>query len=128
MDNNSNPKLALDAMLESPQLVGELKVQPMTVARMALLELVGSPFIDGSKKFTMANMTESAFIMCAETAELKGFSSRNIDALIDKAYQWADKIDVKVMPKVIETVLERLNSIYKVNPATGSADGEDPKN
>ena len=59
---NQNPKLAIDAMLESPQLVGELVVQPMTVARMALLALVGSPFLTPHKKFNVSNMTESAFI------------------------------------------------------------------
>ena len=95
MENpNANPKLALDAMLETPQLIGELTVYPMTIARMALLELVGSPFVDSGKKFTMSNMTESVFIMCAEPKELKGFSSRNVDALIAKAYEWADTVEV----------------------------------
>lgn len=130
MENpNANPKLALDAMLETPQLIGELTVYPMTIARMALLELVGSPFVDSGKKFTMSNMTESVFIMCAEPKELKGFSSRNVDALIAKAYEWADHVDVTAMPKVISSVLEKLNTLYKVSPATGSDEnGDDPKN
>lgn len=126
---NANPKLALDAMLDAPQLIGELTVQPMTVARMALLELVESPFTNPDKKFNISNMTESAFIMCAEPKELKGFSSRNVDALIAKAYEWADHVDVTAMPKVISSVLEKLNTLYKVSPATGSDEnGDDPKN
>lgn len=128
-NTNANPKLALDAMLEAPQLIDDLVVQPMTVARMALLELVDSPFLNPDKKFTMANMTESVFIMCAESKDLKGFSSRNVDALIDKAYAWADGVDVSAMPKVIEAVLGRLNALYKVSPSTGSDEGEtDSKN
>lgn len=95
---------------------------------MALLELVGSPFLDTSKKFTMSNMTESAFIMCADNKDLKGFSSRNVDALIDRAYEWADGIDVSALPKVITTVIDMLKNLYKVNPSTGSDEGDDSKN
>ena len=126
---NANPKLALDAMLDAPQLIGELTVQPMTVARMALLELVESPFTNPDKKFNISNMTESAFIMCADTNELKGFNSRNIDRLVERAYDWAENIDVGALPQVIKTVIEKLNNLYKVSPSTGSDDrGDNSKN
>lgn len=121
---NKNPKLAIDAMLESQQLVGELVVQPMTVARMALLELVGSPFLTPDKKFNVSNMTESAFIMCADNSQLKGFNSKNVDSLVEKAYEWAADIDVSALPKVIQAVIERLTNLYKVSPSTGSDEGE----
>jgi hypothetical protein len=127
--NNNNPKLALDAILDTPQLIGALTVYPITVARMALLELVDSPFLNPKRKFTIANMTESAFIMCADSSELKGFTSRNVDALIDKAYQWAEHVDINAIPEVIKNVLEKLARMYKVSPTTGNDEGEsDSKN
>lgn len=92
----------------------------MTVARMALLELIDSPFVNPERKFSLSNMCESAFVMCAEPSELRGFSSRNVDALIDKAYQWADRVGVEALPDVIRNVMDKLQTIYKVSPSTGS--------
>lgn len=127
--NNNNPKLALDAILDTPQLIGELTVYPITVARMALLELIDSPFLNPERKFTISNMAESAFIMCADSSELKGFTSRNVDALIDKAYQWAEKVDINAIPEVIKNVIGKFGDLYKVSPSTGNEEGEsDSKN
>ena len=42
---NSNPTSALDAILDSDKPIGEVEVKKLTMARMALLELIDSPFV-----------------------------------------------------------------------------------
>ena len=127
MNPNYNPKCATDSILEAPQLIGNLTVHPMTVARMALLELIDSPFVNPERKFNLSNMCESAFVMCADTKDLKGYSSRNVDALVEKAYQWADNVDVNALPEVVKSVMDKLQTIYKVSPSTGADNEENPR-
>ena len=62
--------------------------------------------------------------MCADNSQLKGFNSKNVDSLVEKAYEWAADIDVSALPKVIQAVIERLTNLYKVSPSTGSDEGE----
>lgn len=117
---NSNPTSALDAILDSDKSVDGVVVKKLTMARMALLELIDSPFVKLDEKFSVSNMVPSAFIVCADTKALKGFSSRNIDALIDRAYEWADTIDVQTIPRIIECVLKDLADIYRISPSNGA--------
>lgn len=119
-----NPTSALDAILDSDKNVDGVSVKKLTMARMALLELIGSPFVKLDEKFSVSNMVPSAFIVCADTKALKGFSSRNIDALIDRAYEWADTIDVQTIPRIIECVLKDLADIYRISPSNGAPEDE----
>lgn len=117
-----NPTTAIDAILETDRRVGSLTVRPLTLARMALLELVHSPFVDTEQKFTYANMVPSAFVVCAPSSELKGYTSKNIEQMVEKSYEWADGIEPVQLTKVVETVLGDLAEIYRISPSTGSAE------
>ncbi len=86
---NQNPTTAIDALLETDRKVGQLTVRKLTLARMALLELAHSPFVDADEKFTYQNMVVSAFIVCAPNEELKGYTSRNVESLVERSYEWA---------------------------------------
>lgn len=119
---SENPKLALDSILASEvKSDSEFEIHNLTMARMALLELVESPFLNQGKLFSVSNMADSAFIMCADSSELKGYTSKNIDSLKEKAMEWAETVDVSVLPKIIEGTMDMFRLLYKVNPSTGSS-------
>lgn len=44
-----NPKTALDTILAAENTTANMKIYPMTIARYALLELVGSPLISNKE-------------------------------------------------------------------------------
>lgn len=119
--NKGNPTSALDAILDSDHEVEGIVVKRLTLARMSLLELVKSPFVILDEKFNYSNLVPSAFIVCADKEELKGYTSRNIDKLVEKAYEWADDIDPSVLTKVIEDVMKSLAIIYKISPSDNGA-------
>ena len=116
-----NPTSALDAILDADHEVEGIVVKRLTLARMSLLELVKSPFVNLEEKFNYTNIVPSAFIVCADKEELKGYTSRNIDKLVEKAYEWADDIDPSVLTKIIDDVLKSLALIYKISPSDNGA-------
>lgn len=52
---------------------------------------------------------------------MKGYTSRNIDKLVEKAYEWADEIDPSVLTKIIGDVLKSLALLYKISPSDNGA-------
>ena len=119
--DKGNPTSALDAILDSDHEVEGIVVKRLTLARMSLLELVKSPFVNMEEKFNYTNIVPSAFIVCADKEELKGYTSRNVDKLVEKAYEWADDIDPSVLTKIIEDVLKSLALLYKIGPSDNGA-------
>ena len=119
--DKGNPTSALDAILDADHEVEGIVVKRLTLARMSLLELVKSPFVNLEEKFNYTNIVPSAFIVCADKEELKGYTSRNIDKLVDKAYEWADDIDPSVLTKIIDDVLKSLALLYKISPSDNGA-------
>ena len=119
--DRGNPTSALDAILDADHEVEGIVVKRLTLARMSLLELVKSPFVNLEEKFNYTNIVPSAFIVCADKEELKGYTSRNIDKLVDKAYEWADDIDPSVLTKIIDDVLKSLALLYKISPSDNGA-------
>lgn len=119
--DKGNPTSALDAILDADHEVEGIVVKRLTLARMSLLELVKSPFVNLEEKFNYTNIVPSAFIVCADKEELKGYTSRNIDRLVEKAYEWADDIDPSVLTKIIDDVLKSLALIYKISPSDNGA-------
>lgn len=119
--DKGNPTSALDAILDADHEVEGIVVKRLTLARMSLLELVKSPFVNMEEKFNYTNIVPSAFIVCADKEELKGYTSRNVDKLVEKAYEWADDIDPSVLTKIIDDVLKSLALLYKISPSDNGA-------
>ena len=88
----TNPKTAVDAILDSENKIDGITIYPMTLARYALLELVESPFVTPNVKFTISNLVPSFFICCSPIDQLKGINSKNIDKLNDRALEWAETL------------------------------------
>ena len=96
----TNPKTAVDAILDSENKIDGITIYPMTLARYALLELVESPFVTPNVKFSISNLVPSFFICCSPIDQLKGINSKNID-------------------KLIPAIMESLGLINKITPQNG---------
>lgn len=107
-DKTKNPVQAVDAILESDFQADGLTVHPLTLGRYALLELLDSPFIDPSKKFTLAEVIPSAYVMTQPISDIAGFDSASVPELRKRALVWADEGDFKHFDKVIAAVLKRI--------------------
>lgn len=103
-----NPAQAVDAILESDFEADGLTVHPLTLGRYALLELLDSPFIDPSKKFTLAEVIPSAYVMTQPISEIAGYDSASVPELRKRALVWADEGDFKHFDKVIAAILKRI--------------------
>ena len=115
----TNPKTAVDAILDSENKIDGITIYPMTLARYALLELVESPFVTPNVKFTINNLVPSFFICCSSIDKLKGINSKNIDKLNDRALEWAETLPQTAIDKLIPAIMESLGLINKIAPQNG---------
>lgn len=117
-----NPKLAVDALLDNDTEVGGVTVRKITAGRYALLELISSPFVDFSKKFTVANLIPSLFICERPAEDLRKYNSKNIDKLEEDALAWAETVDLDKIGPAVDLILDQFKAIMKISPGTGSTE------
>ena len=115
----TNPKTAVDAILDSDKTINGVTIYPMTLARYALLELVESPFVTPNVKFTINNLVPSFFICCSPIDKLKGINSKNLDKLNDRALEWAETLPQSAIDELIPAIMEALGLIKKLTPQNG---------
>lgn len=115
----TNPKTAVDAILDSDKTINDVTIYPITLARYALLELVESPFVTPNVKFTISNLVPSFFICCSPIDHLKGINSKNLEKLNDRALEWAETLPQSVIDKLIPAIMEALGLINKITPQNG---------
>ena len=115
----TNPKTAVDAILDSEKTINGVTIYPMTLARYALLELVESPFVTPNTTFNIHNLVPSFFICCSPIDQLKGINSKNIDKLNDRALEWAETLPQTAIDKLIPAIMESLGLINKLTPQNG---------
>lgn len=115
----TNPKTAVDTILDSEKTINGTTVYPMTLARYALLELVESPFVTPNVKFTINNLVPSFFICCSPIDQLKGINSKNLDKLNDRALEWAETLPQSAIDELIPAIMESLGLIKKLTPQNG---------
>ena len=115
----TNPRTAVDAILDSEKTINGTTVYPMTLARYALLELVESPFVTPNVKFTINNLVPSFFICCSPIDQLKGINSKNLDKLNDRALEWAETLPQSAIDELIPAIMESLGLIKKLTPQNG---------
>lgn len=117
-----NPKLAVDALLDNDTEVGGVTVRKITAGRYALLELISSPFVDFSQKFTVANLIPSLFICERPAEDLRKYNSRNIEKLEEDALAWAETVDLDKIGPAVDLILDQFKAIMKISPGTGSTE------
>lgn len=121
-DTTKNPVQAADAILETDFEADGLTVHPLTLGRYALLELLESPFMFTSKKFTLSEVIPSAYVMTQPISEIAGYDSTSIADLRKKALVWADEGDFKHFDKVIAAILRRIQLVNDAAPHGSSGE------
>lgn len=115
--DDTNPKVALDALLESTTVVGRVEVHPLTVARYALLELAKSPLVNYGMKLDALTAIPSVYIMAMPARKLSKYSSRNIEQLKEDAFEWAeDAIVLDSVGKVLDALAQKLLDLRRLMP------------
>ena len=123
-----NPKIAIEAIVDGEKRIGDdLKVYPISIGRYALLELVESPFVAKDKDFTLYNLVPTFYIMCSPKENLKGYTRKNIESLVEKSLEWAEDFDTSIVSKLIDDVAESLGLLKKVQPQAAEKAGESKK-
>lgn len=120
---STEPKLAVEAVLDSDQVVAGITVRKITAGRYAWLERLDSPFTDFEKKFTLDNLIPSLYVVQLETEKLRQYSCRDVDKLKDDAFAWSDEIDLDKIGPAIDVVMDQFRDILKIAPGTGQ-DGQ----
>lgn len=115
--DDTNPKVALDALLESTIVVGQVEVHPLTVARYALLELSQSPLVNYGMKLDVMTAIPSVYIMAMPSKKLCKYNSRNIEQLKEDAFEWAeDAIVLDSIGKVLDAIAQKLLDLRRLMP------------
>lgn len=118
-----NPRSALDALVESPQQHGNVVVYPLTVVRYALLELVGSPFLNAKKDFGIVDLLPSLYIVSTPTRGLSGYNSHNVEKLVADAYEWSDNLAEGEWLSIIQALSEKIALLAEVQPEIAQKEG-----
>lgn len=118
VEQYGEPRLAIDAILEYGETGTTIK--PLTIARYGLLSLIDSPFLKKNAEesdFTLFAIIPTWYVMTAETKDLRGFSSRNIEELRRRAFDRADEItDPKVITDFTVEFVRYLADLMKITP------------
>lgn len=125
--DTKEPSQAIDAVLETSEKfkADGLEVHPLTLGRYALLELVESPFVTPGKKFSIAEILPSIYIMTSDMRAISGYDSASISKLKAKSLEWADSREFKELDKLIDCVSKRVSKVEEAAPAgTSGVEGE----
>lgn len=115
---NKNPDTAIDAILAE----GETGfVKRLTLARMALLEKIDCPLLQG-KLPNRTELTWLLYVMTAPRDELKMLQGDE-QKVKDAAFDWADGIED--FSKIQEWTIEVLKDFVEVADAAPKGDGDD---
>lgn len=112
----TDPKSAIDAVLQGETEISGIKIYPITLARYALLELVKSPLVTPGVDFTSLSMIPTIFIMSQDRKYLLKYNSRNIEELEAEAMNFAEDIDIFSMNKIVEELQNAMAITLKVAP------------
>lgn len=120
----NDPKIAIDAVLETEKQIAKFTVYPLTLARYALLELVESPFLTQGKEFTPITLLDTFYIMTADKSALRKYNSKNIDELHAEAMDFGEDLEPSVFAKLIDEVAAKFGLLNKVAPqSVGNEEG-----
>jgi len=114
----ANPKIAIEAILaDREKTVKDYRLYPITLGRYALLEAVGSPMVDTSKKFTMLNVIPTLFVCMNDIQALKKYGAGDVEALKADAMAWSEEnLRTDDVPELVDAVLKELLGVNKAAP------------
>lgn len=121
----TNPEIVVDTIIDSEGTKTEnnIKIYPCTIRRYALLEKLESPFISPDKKFDVTSIVPSAYIFASDNSKLKMYTTKDIEILVNDAFDWAESLKITDIPQMIEIITKQITDINKAAP-TVKGDGE----
>lgn len=85
----TEPTSALDSILESNTTIGHFTVHPLTIQRMAVLELMSSPFIVKTGKPPVEfDVIAVCYVMTVSATELRNVKSVRMEKIKERIYTW----------------------------------------
>ena len=120
----TNPKAAIDTILEASKKLGAEEIKPLTLGRYALLELVGSPFIDKDTKFSTISLLPTFYVMTQDYKKLVGYNSTNIEELKQQAFEWAETKTIDDSALLVEELMRKFKLVSEVKPEDVKSEGE----
>lgn len=118
---DGDPKIVVDAILAEGNTGGEVRVYPVTIRRYALLEKLGSPFIDPERQFTVDGIVPSVFVMTRTAEELRKFCNADCAAIRDAAFAWSEDLPLDDVPKMVKAVTDQFLNLQKAAPEPAPA-------
>ena len=106
MQENNNPQIVLDTIIESPKTFGNVTIGDITILKYSYLEKIGSPFINADQEFSVSNVIPSVFILANDKKTLRKYGT-DIESLKLDALEWADdNLDIADVPAIISTIVD----------------------
>lgn len=86
-----NPDSALDAILQAPKRYGTMTVYPLTIQRIAVLELLRSPLFRGQGEWKLYDILAAIWTMTSSLTELANVDSFSVanGTIERRIWQWA---------------------------------------
>jgi hypothetical protein len=116
-----DPSIVVDAVLAEGGAGQNVKVYPVTIRRYALLEKLGSPFVDPEKEFGVDGIVPSVFVMTRTAEELKQYCNASREAIRDAAFAWSEDLPLDDVPKMVKAVTDQFLNLQKAAPETAPA-------
>ena len=125
--SESNPKTALDAVLDDVKKDGEKQEgYPLTLGRYALLELLESPVTSGESSLRPLDMIPTLYVMTHGMEDLRGYTSKNVDQLRAASMDWAEGVELSRFAPLVEQVVRSINLANRL--AGGGSEEPSKKN
>lgn len=121
-----NPKIVVESITDDVDaaISKSINVYPVTISKYAWLELIDSPFIDTEIQFGVNNIVPTAYVMCSTPAQLKKYTSRDVEQLKQDAGDWADaNLKLEDIPDLIKAIVGQMQKLNKAAPENVSNSG-----
>ena len=126
MQENNNPQIVLDTIIESPKTFGNVTIGDVTILKYSYLEKIESPFINSDREFSVGNIIPSVFILANDKKTLRKYGT-DIEALKLDALEWADdNLNIADVPAIISAIVDKFAAMNKAAPS-GDPAQDDPK-
>ena len=127
MQENNNPQIVLDTIIESPKTFGNVTIGDITILKYSYLEKIGSPFINADQEFSVSNVIPSVFILANDKKTLRKYGT-DIESLKLDALEWADdNLNIADVPAIISTIVDKFTAMNKAAPNGAGDDGDSKK-
>jgi len=127
MQENNNPQIVLDTIIETPKTFGDVTIGDITILKYSYLEKIDSPFINADREFSVGNVIPSVFILANDKKTLRKYGT-DIESLKLDALEWADDhLNIADVPDIISAIVDKFTTMNKAAPSGAGDDGDSKK-